>query len=502
MRYQLRDALEHVLEHDETPTRGFRLYIPLWGVDVHSERAGDVAALGERLLARWPDPAVEDWAEVAAVTATTHLAVGDAARTRELATQALDVARTPLATVIAGRAIMLASLLAAGDPESARASSPPRQRPPRAPTGCRRGGSSWRCGGRSRWPPSRSRRRRRWPGTLTGTPSAPTARSWPSSARWSTLTCSHSATRTRRAGSSTTSWSAAPATRWAWAWPSGRAPRSTSPPDATPRPRPGCGRPSTPWSRRCRDPARTRELAVGRRARRSLGAGARAAAQLTACAGTVPEHDIGGLLAKATLPPGPAIVAVPAPLLREALALAREVLAAEAAAPAAETVPATGAVFRCEGAVWTLAFQGVTARLPDAKGLHDLAVLLAAPGGEVRSVDLAGAAVAEPDIGPVLDAQARRSYEHRIRELQAALVEAEDAYDQRGADRARLELDHLVEQLTAATGLGGRARRAGGTAERPSGGRLADPGGAGPHRRGSPATGRASARVGADRGVV
>ena len=74
----------------------------------------------------------------------------------------------------------------------------------------------------------------------------------------------------------------------------------------------------------------------------------------------------------------------------------------------------------------------------------------------MHCTELIGAAVEAPDTGPVLDAQARRSYELRIRELQAELVEAEDAHDQGGADKARLEMDWLVEQLLAATGHGGR----------------------------------------------
>ena len=42
-----------------------------------------------------------------------------------------------------------------------------------------------------------------------------------------------------------------------------------------------------------------------------------------------------------------------------------------------------GNVFRRDGDVWTVAFDGRTAALRDAKGLRDLAVLLAAPGREV-----------------------------------------------------------------------------------------------------------------------
>ena len=84
----------------------------------------------------------------------------------------------------------------------------------------------------------------------------------------------------------------------------------------------------------------------------------------------------------------------------------------------------------------------------------------------MHCAELMGAAADLPDTGPVLDAQARRAYEARIVELQADLVEAEDAHDRGAADRAKLELDMLVEHLTAATALGGRARRPGSSHER------------------------------------
>ena len=146
--------------------------------------------------------------------------------------------------------------------------------------------------------------------------------------------------------------------------------------------------------------------------------------------------------------------------------LARDLL--DELAEASLRTPATPAVaaFRREGTVWSLSFAGRTAALPDAKGLHDLAALLAAPGREIDSVELAAAAVEEPDTGPRLDDQARRSYQRRIRELQAELADAEDIHDQRGADRARLELEALLDELGAATGLGGRRRSGASTRER------------------------------------
>src|SRR5205823_12472220 len=45
-------------------------------------------------------------------------------------------------------------------------------------------------------------------------------------------------------------------------------------------------------------------------------------------------------------------------------------------------------VFRREGDTWTLAFGGRSVPLRDAKGLRDLAVLLATPGREVAATEL------------------------------------------------------------------------------------------------------------------
>ncbi len=119
-----------------------------------------------------------------------------------------------------------------------------------------------------------------------------------------------------------------------------------------------------------------------------------------------------------------------------------------------------------EGEVWRLEYAGRTARLADAKGIADLATLVAAPGREVSALDLAGARVVGGTRDELVDATARRRYEQRIRELQAEVEDAEDAHDTGRSERARVELDALVDHLTAALGLGGRARRTTGEAER------------------------------------
>ncbi len=126
----------------------------------------------------------------------------------------------------------------------------------------------------------------------------------------------------------------------------------------------------------------------------------------------------------------------------------------------------TGTV-RCEGPSWLLRFAGRTAVLPDVKGLHDLAALLRAPGRDIPAVELltAGAsALAGLGADDVLDRTARDAYRARLNTLDAALDDAGAAG--RPAPDLERERAALIDQLSRATGLGGRTRRLGDPAER------------------------------------
>ncbi|MET0143309.1 MAG: hypothetical protein ABW328_00760 [Ilumatobacteraceae bacterium] len=118
------------------------------------------------------------------------------------------------------------------------------------------------------------------------------------------------------------------------------------------------------------------------------------------------------------------------------------------------------------GPVWEASYHGRVATVRSSKGLADLAVLLASPGREHHCLDLAGAGSQQASPGEVIDASARRAYEARIRDLQEEVDDADLAHDLARAERAQAELDALVDHLTAAIGMGGRTRRASGTAER------------------------------------
>jgi hypothetical protein len=118
------------------------------------------------------------------------------------------------------------------------------------------------------------------------------------------------------------------------------------------------------------------------------------------------------------------------------------------------------------GDYWDVEFAGRPVHLKASKGLTDLARLLSTPGREVHCLELMGAGVEQSSSGDVLDATARRRYEQRIRDLQAEIDSADADNDFLRADRARVELDALVDHVTAALGLGGRSRRSGDSTER------------------------------------
>jgi hypothetical protein len=132
-----------------------------------------------------------------------------------------------------------------------------------------------------------------------------------------------------------------------------------------------------------------------------------------------------------------------------------------------------GNVLRRDGDAWTVAFNGRTVPLRDAKGLRDLAVLLAAPGREVAAAELlagvhSGTATAIATLGadPVLDDRARSAYRARLADLDQELAEADAYHDVERSARLAAERDALIDELARATGLGGRRRRLGDAAER------------------------------------
>lgn len=150
-----------------------------------------------------------------------------------------------------------------------------------------------------------------------------------------------------------------------------------------------------------------------------------------------------------------------------------ELVAEVAATVTAPPPPRAPNVFIREGDYWTLGYRGRIVRVVDAKGLRDIATLLARPGRELHVADLIAASDPSDDDGeraratllrggaspdPIVDPRARAAYRARLLELRDELEEAEGNADLGRADAARAEMDAIAGELAAALGLGGRAR--------------------------------------------
>lgn len=120
---------------------------------------------------------------------------------------------------------------------------------------------------------------------------------------------------------------------------------------------------------------------------------------------------------------------------------------------------------RREGRAWLATFGSNTTLLPSTKGIADLAALVSRPRTEIAAVDLAGSVVTG-DTGALIDELARQQLTARLVDIDADLAEAESFADLGRAEQLRSEQEQIVGELTAATGLGGRARRTGDARER------------------------------------
>jgi pimeloyl-ACP methyl ester carboxylesterase len=136
------------------------------------------------------------------------------------------------------------------------------------------------------------------------------------------------------------------------------------------------------------------------------------------------------------------------------------------------TVPAapTAAEFRRDGDVWTVSFAGQTVHLKHARGLTDLATLLASPGRRFHASELMGGPTGEPaprsGADPMLDERARTAFRTRLAELDEQLEQAQAMELPERVARLEGEREAILEELRAATGLGGRRRALGDSGER------------------------------------
>jgi hypothetical protein len=131
--------------------------------------------------------------------------------------------------------------------------------------------------------------------------------------------------------------------------------------------------------------------------------------------------------------------------------------------------PSGPSVFRREGIHRVVAFGGAEVVVPDLVGLRYIERLLVDRGRDVHVLDLVraerGAAGHQPGL-PVLDEQARASYQRRLSEIDEDIEDARTAGDEARVELAERDRDFLLAELRRAAGLGGRLREAGSDVER------------------------------------
>jgi predicted ATPase len=489
----LQEAIRWCLERDRDPQRAFALFVPLWGL-VHNHRADGVLELGEQVLARWDDPAAPLWAEVAATTATAAIVVGSSERGATLADRVRRESRSVFGLALASRAAYLAAAADGRDEEALAALDEGLAAAERADAipfvrelAILRALAVARVDG-----VAAGHRVAQEARTTLQAMDGPVLRSFAD-----VVLGALEAVRDPEAGAATLTAAVRRAEDASYPWGVVVGHRALG----------ACALAAQDPSRAAAAFRRALETCVAlgdhgetRTTLRWVAGllvvlGHAALARSAAASELTPGVAVAHELERTVLDPllaslGDARDLQPPMELRTLLAAVRGELDriaggdpradAEAARspdpaapepeapPGADAQPGADAVSAWvdEGRVWAVTYGGATVRLPHSKGLADLAVLLRQPGREVAATELIASGVDSGDLGPTVDAAARRAYEARILELQAELEEAEDFHDLSRAERARFELDHLLDELGAATGLGGRDRRVGASAER------------------------------------
>jgi hypothetical protein len=121
------------------------------------------------------------------------------------------------------------------------------------------------------------------------------------------------------------------------------------------------------------------------------------------------------------------------------------------------------------GGLWLVGPEDSVAQLTGLRGFAYLRELLRRPSQPVAALDLVGAGTGvadESSLGEVLDQQALRAYRRRLSVLDEELAEAEQWSDLGRIENIGAERDALLAELSRATGLSGRVRTTGSSAER------------------------------------
>ncbi len=119
----------------------------------------------------------------------------------------------------------------------------------------------------------------------------------------------------------------------------------------------------------------------------------------------------------------------------------------------------SGNCFYKNGELWEINYNGDLVMVPDAKGLHDIQKMLAAPHYEFHCSDLMGASVVESEEVLAFDDKAKKEYKQKLIQIQTDIEEAEAMNDAVRAGHLQQKYDELLDHLSKSTGLGGKTRK-------------------------------------------
>ena len=124
----------------------------------------------------------------------------------------------------------------------------------------------------------------------------------------------------------------------------------------------------------------------------------------------------------------------------------------------AQPGPVTASMSRADR-IWTVTFGEEKGRLPQVKGLADIATLVRHQGQDLTALQLVGGpSVVSGRTEELIDVEALKAYRVRLDELQAEIDQATSDDDLASIDRLAEERDQLLAELRRTTGLGGRIR--------------------------------------------
>ena len=134
-------------------------------------------------------------------------------------------------------------------------------------------------------------------------------------------------------------------------------------------------------------------------------------------------------------------------------------------------LPELQGTFQKQGEFWAIGLGSDRSLLKDSKGMRYLASLLATPQKEWHCLEMATPAGRDErpqttDTGPVLDAQAKAQFRQRLLDIEEEIAEATEYNDNERSRKAEEEKQFLLDELSAAAGLGGRDRVKGSDSER------------------------------------